>query len=316
MRRRSYYYYIAKRSIKGALTKNLTLKVTAIVATLALWFMVTTSHKVEVVKKLPLNYITSADLIVSADATRDVEVRFTGPRAFLQEVTQKSYLINIDFRDRKFGHVSYRLYPDLLKLPVGVKVTGFYPSEIATRLEKLKSRTVSVVPSFTGEIPYGYKLKSVNIEPKTVEVTGPESLVTRIEEVFTDVIDLSQITQPMTRNIGIDPKYKEKFKSVSAENFSILLDVVPYMVSKTFSDIALRVVGSKAYLLAHNKVNVVVEGPKVLIDKLAMQDVRASVDLSFNAPGTYEEEVIVKLPDGVRLVSTSPKKIKVVIKGE
>jgi YbbR domain-containing protein len=316
MRRRSYYYYIMKRFIKDAFTKNLTLKITALVATIALWFMITTSHKVEMVKKLPLNFITSADLVVSGDATKDVEVRFTGPRAFLQEVMQKSYVMNIDLRDRKIGHVSYRLYPDLLKLPVGIKITGFYPSEVATRLERLKTKTVNVIPSFTGEVPYGYKLKSFNIEPKTVDITGAESLVLRTDEAFTDVIDLSQISQPMTRNIGVDPKYKEKFKSVSAENFSILLDIVPYMASKTFSGVALRVVGSKSYTLIQNKVNVALEGPKVLIDKLTAQDIRASVDLSFNAPGEYEEEVVVKLPDGIRLVSTSPKKVKVEIKGE
>ena len=316
MRKRSYYYNVAISFIISLYKKNLTLKITALVASLALWFMVTTSHKVEMVKKIPLNFITGPDLVISSDAIRDVEVRFIGPRAFLTEMMQKSYSLNIDLRDRKIGYVSYRLYPDLLKLPLGVKVTGFYPSEIATRLEKLKTKTVAVIPSFTGEIPYGYKLKSVNIEPKTIEISGPESLVTRTDEVYTEVIDLSQLSEPMTRNIALDQKYKEKFKNVSVENFSILIDVTPYFVSKTFVDISIKAVGSRSYTLAKNKINVSVEGPKVLVDKLTVQDIKASVDLSFNAPGTYEEEIVVKLPDGIRLVSAVPKKVRVTIKGE
>ncbi len=316
MHKHSHLFSIIKRFIHELYTKNLTLKITALVTTLALWFMVTTSYKVEIVKKLPLNFITASDLVVSADTIRDVEVRFTGPRAFIHEIMQKNYLINIDLRDRKLGFISYRLYPELLRLPLGVKVTGFYPSEIATRLEKLKTKTVNVIPSFAGEVPYGYKIKSINIEPKTVEVTGPESTVIKAEEVYTEVIDLSQISEPMTRNIAIDAKYREKFKNVSAENFSLLIDVVPYVVSKTFTNVNLRVVGSKSYSIAKDKISVSIEGPKAIMDKLSVQDVKASIDLSFNAPGVYDEAIVVKLPDGIRLISITPKKIKVSIKGE
>lgn len=316
MHRRSYYLHIMKRFIKDLYTKNLTLKITALVTTLGLWFMVTTSYKVEIVKKLPLNFITASDLVVNADTVRDVEVRIVGPRIFLKEIMQKNYLLNIDLRDRKQGYVNYRLFPELLKLPIGVKITGFYPSEVSTRLEKLSVKTVSVVPSFTGETPYGYKIKSINIEPKRVEVSGPESVLAKSEEIYTEVIDLSQISEPMTRNISLDSKYREKFKSVSAENFSLLIDIVPYVVTKTFSDVNIRVIGTRSFDLTKNKVTVTVEGPKSLVDKLSVQDIRPTVDLSFNAPGTYDESVIVKLPDGIRLVSAIPKKIKVSIKGE
>ncbi|MCX6113301.1 MAG: CdaR family protein [Proteobacteria bacterium] len=316
MRRHNHIFSFIKRFVQDLYTKNITLKITALVTTLALWFMVTTSYKIEVVKKLPLNFITAPDLVISADVIKDVEVRFTGPRAFIQEIMQKNYLINIDLRDRKIGFVSYRLYPELLRLPLGVKITGFYPSEIATRLEKLKTKTVKVIPSLIGEVPYGYKVKNINIEPKTVEITGPESIVTKSEEVYTAVIDLSNVSEPMTRNIAIDAKYREKFKDVSAENFSILIDVVPYITSKTFTDINIKVIGSKSYNIAKNKINVTIQGPTIIMDKLSAQDIKAVIDLSFNAPGTYDEPIVVKLPDGLRLVSIVPKKVKVSIKGE
>ncbi|MEI6092329.1 MAG: CdaR family protein [bacterium] len=316
MHRRNHYLYIIKKILKDSYTKNVTLKITALATALGLWFMVTTSHKVEIVQKLPLNFITASDLVVNADTIRDVEARIVGPRIFLKEIMQKNYLLNIDLRDRKQGYVNYRLYPELLKLPLGVKVTGFYPSEVSTRLEKLSVKTLKVIPSFSGETPYGYKVKSINIEPKMVEVSGPESVLAKTEEIYTELIDLSQISEPMTRNIAIDSKYKEKFKTVSVENFSILIDVVPYLVTKTFPDVNVRVIGTKSFNLTKNKVTVTVEGPRALVDKLSVQDIRPNVDLSFNAPGSYDESVIVKLPDGIRLVSTTPKKIKVSIKGE
>lgn len=313
MQRRSILKQI-KVHLRLFLTRNLAIKITAFIMSLALWMTISTSYDVDMVKRVPLNYITSADTVVGADIVRDVEVRLVGTRTFLHELLKKNQIINIDLRDRKVGAFNYRLYPDLLKIPAGARITGFYPSEISGRLERTRSKVLKIVPSFAGEVPYGYKIKSINIEPKELEVTGPENLLAKTDEIYTEVINLNHIYEPMTRNIGIERKYREQFKTVSVDTFSILIDVVPYIVSKTLSDIDVVVLGSKTYTMEENKVQVTIQGPKVVMDKIGAKDINAVIDLSFNTAGKHEEKVVVKVPQPLEVISVKPSSIKVIIK--
>jgi YbbR domain-containing protein len=312
--RRTLYFLQIKKYLRVFFTRNIAIKITAFVISLALWMTISTSYDVDMIKRVPLNYITSADTVVSADVLRDVEVRLVGTRTFLHKILKKNKIINIDLRNRKVGPFTYRLHPDLLKIPAGARITGFYPSEVAGRLEKTKTKVLKIVPSFAGEIPYGYKIKNINIEPKELEVTGPESLLAKTDEVYTEVINLNHVYEPMTRSIGIERKYREQFKTVSVDTFSILIDVVPYIVSKTFADIDIMVLGSKDYTMDINKVQVAVQGPKVIMDKIGSKDINAFIDLSFNTPGTHKEKITVKVPQQIELISVKPSDIKVIIK--
>lgn len=313
-KRNSLHILRIRRHIRVFFTKNVAVKIAAFVISLGLWFAISTSYDVDMIKRISLNYITSADTVVSADMVRDVEVRLVGTRNFLHELLKNNHVINIDLRDRRVGPFSYRLYPGLLKIPAGAKITGFYPSEISGRLERTKTKTLKIIPSFAGEVPYGYKIKSINIEPKELEVTGPENLLAKTEEIYTEVINLNHIYEPMTRNIGIERKYREKFKSVSVDTFSILIDVVPYIVSKTLSDIKVMVLGSKSYVMDKNNVQVTIQGPKVIMDKIGSKDINAVIDLSFNKTGIYDEKVLIKVPQQVEVMSVKPSSIQVTIK--
>jgi len=56
----------------------------------------------------------------------------------------------------------------------------------------------------TGKLPKPFFLKSVGIEPEFIILQGPESILTKIHEVFTDPIDLSSIAEDRKILIGLD----------------------------------------------------------------------------------------------------------------
>ena len=307
----------AKLFFYSVFTKNVSLKITAIVITILLWFIATSSRKLEMVKKVPLNFLTAQDLVVSADVPRDVDIRLVGPSAFMREVMARSDVIDVDVRDKKPGLYAYKLNGNVIRLPLGVKVIGLYPADIPVRIEPLKSKNVKVIPSFVGELPPGYKIKTANIEPSSIEVRGPESVVAKMDDVYTEVVELSQVNKPFNKTVRLDSKYKDKIKNASQDKFTLYIDVVPFMITQKFHGIKLDVVGaSSKYKLSANKVNITVFGPKLLMEKLSASDIKASIDLSFNAPGSADEDVIVKLPESISVVSVEPKKIKVVVESE
>ncbi len=313
MRAKSKYYHFFRRLLSDIFTKNLSVKIAALCITILLWFVVTSTRKVEVVKKVPLNFITSHEYVATNDVNNEVDVRLVGPSVFLREVLDRPDKINLDVRDKKLGTYSYKLYNDVIKLPLGVKVIGFYPSDVSYRIEPIKTKKVIVSPSFTGQLPEGYQLRSARVEPSTVEVEGAESLLANLQEIYTDVVDLEHIKKTGVFSVGIDQKYVSKFQRVSYKKFSLYVEVVPFVVTKKFYGVKVLGLGSKNVKLNNNSVTVSVQGSKLAMEKFLASDIKATIDLSFNAPGTYDEPVIVKLPDSVQLVGVEPKKIKVVV---
>jgi YbbR domain-containing protein len=313
MRTRSGYHHYFKRLFKDMFTRNLSVKIVALLITLLLWFVVTSTRKIEVVKKATLNFITAHEYVVTNDVNNEIDVRLVGPSVFLREVMERADTINLDVRDKKPGLYTYKLYNDVIKLPLGVKIIGFYPTEVAYRIEPIKTKKIKVMPSFTGQLMEGYKLKFANVEPNLVEVEGAESVLANLEEIYTDVVDLSKIRKTSVFSVGVDPKYLSKFRRISYKKFSLYVDVIPFVLSKKFYGVKVLALGAKNFKLSKDTITVSIQGSKSALEKFVASDIKASVDLSFNAPGAYEEPVIVKLPEGVDLVGVEPKKLNVVV---
>jgi len=313
MRYRSKYYLFVRRLLRDAFTRNLTSKIAALCITILLWFVVTSTRKIEVVKDFPLNFITSHEYVVTNDSNDKIDVRLVGPSVFLREVLERKEKINLDVRDKKPGVYSYKLYNEAIRLPLGVKIIGFYPADVTYRIEPVKTKKVKVMPSFIGQLPEGYQLQSASVEPSTVEVEGAESTLANLQEVYTDVVDLGNMKKTQTFSIGLDPKYISKLQRVSYKKFSLYVDITPFVVTKKFYGVKVQSLGPKNVKLNTGVVTVTIHGPKLSMEKFLASDIKASVDLSFNAPGTYDEPVVIKLPEGVQLVGVEPKKIKVVV---
>ncbi len=312
-RTRSGIHHYFRRLFLDIFTKHFFIKIAALLITVLLWFIVTSTRRTEMVKKVSINFISAHEYVVTNDINNEVDVRLVGPTVFLREVAERHDVINIDVRDKKPGLYSYKLYNDTVKLPLGVKVIGFYPAEIAYKVEPIKIKTIKVLPSFSGQLQEGYRLKSASVEPSVVEVEGAESLLANLEEIYTSVVDMGNIKKTSVFSVSIDPKYLSKFQRMSYKKFSLYVDVVPFMISKKFYGIKVGTIGTRNFKLDKATVVVTVQASKAALERFAASDIKASLDLSFNAPGTYDEPVVVRLPEGVQLVDVTPKKLNVTI---
>src|SRR5699024_7544911 len=66
------------------------------------------------------------------------------------------------------------------------------------------SKTVPVSVETTGELPEGYSLSSISANADEVEVSGTNEVLQNIEEVSTEAVDLSDITESGTVDVGLD----------------------------------------------------------------------------------------------------------------
>lgn len=312
MHKKSTLYYI-KRFFYNVFARGIHFKLLSLFIAFGLWFAVTSSEKADAVKKIPLDFVTATGLVVSADSPSFVDIKVSGPRIFVREVLERKEFIKIDLRDKKEGQVFYKFYTGMMDLPIGVKAEEFYPSGITVKIEKLKTKKVKVLPGLVGQPVNGYKMVGATVEPSSIEVSGSEGVLSKTEEVYTQVIDVSKFKEPKRIDVTLDKSYSRFFKSTSVEKFTTYIDIQPIMMKKRFNGLKIDVVGQEKYSLQTQRVDVVIQGTRDAIEKLPSSYIRAYIDISFNAPGKHSEEVKVKLPQGVELSVVQPKKVDVVV---
>ncbi len=306
-----------KKHLKHIFLKDVHLKLLSLLVAAGLWFAVTGSERTDAVKKLPLEYVTAPGLVASSNTPTSIDMKITGPRIFIREVLERKEYIKIDIRDKKEGSFNYKFNADIMNLPIGVKVSDFYPSSINIKLEKLSTKKMKLVPSIVSQPANGFRIEGVRVEPSMIDVSGSEGALARTNEIYTQVIDVTGSSAPLKTDVFLDHRYKRLYKSFSAERFTVYIDVKPVMLEKRFNSVKLDVIGHNNFKLAKDRVDLVLKGPKEKIERLDTKAIRAYIDISFNAQGNYSEEVLVKMPEGIELIGVYPKKVNVtVFRGE
>ena len=184
---------------------------------------------------------------------------------------------------------------------------------VTAKLWKVRSN-IRIVGDYTGEPDEGYQVESVVTVPDVISIAGSDEALSALDA------DNNMIQIP-AENIDISGKSADVETKV---NIAQLLPDGLKLPSSASEDVWVRVnilpVGSHAYLLDTNKIDVVNQPEGLQVDfgtdkielrikepegaegGLLMSQVKASVNLEDKEEGSYELPVDVELPDGYELV--------------
>lgn len=82
-----------------------------------------------------------------------------------------------------------------IKLPLGVLVSGINPQVVRVTADKKVRKPLRVRAAVEGEPPAGVRVKRIRVEPATVMVEGPQHLLSQMESLKTEGVDVSAIRQ-------------------------------------------------------------------------------------------------------------------------
>lgn len=124
-------------------------------------------------------------LIVGDPSTTTVQVRVSAPRE--NWITMRSATLRA-FVDLSRGSIGLADYPVSVDVPdPRVRVIEVAPARVTVRLDESFERAVPVRLNRSGAVPFGYSAGEAEIEPTTVAVTGPSSVVSQVENVNVDL---------------------------------------------------------------------------------------------------------------------------------
>ena len=180
-------------AMKDTWKNNLGLKVLAVLFAVFLWWLVvniddpidTKAFTVEVAVTNPEVITNAGKSYQIIDSTKNVTVTVKARRKVLDEIKKSHIIATADLREMQDTSV-----------PIRVSVNGFEgeyeevttnPRNIQVSVENTQKKTFPITTVATGTPRDGYVVGSMTASPKTVDISGPESSVAKINKVVAKV---------------------------------------------------------------------------------------------------------------------------------
>lgn len=250
-------------------------------------------------------FLEPAAIRVTGPASQVNRLEFALVTAFLnntaETLVETAQPIFYDVTGRVAGVSGLDLNTDRVTVTVPVE-------ELAGFSEKI----VSV--QWFGEPAPGYRLLSVEADPLAVLVQGRPAQLSNLSSVKTEPIDITGLTQSFQQTALLD--LPDGITVEPDQKVSVNIQIEPILTTSTFNRIPILQGLNRNYeaFITPNQVRVVLFGPLPVLDSLAEDDVRVTLDLFGLDTGTYSIEPDVDFPNrGIELRSVQPATVTVLI---
>jgi diadenylate cyclase len=187
------------------LTRNLLWKLLALVAAFGVWLNVANEPDLATIVSVPVEYNHfPKDLEISSDIVETIDLEARGPSGQLRSLHDSRIAAIIDFASVKApGERTFTVTTAQLKLPRGIELIRTIPAQLRFTFERRATRFVSVDVPFSGKLPAGLSIAGVDIEPRQLQITGPESHVRGSGKLVSDPFDLSSVTGDIAQTLAV-----------------------------------------------------------------------------------------------------------------
>jgi YbbR domain-containing protein len=190
--------------VGASLTRDVGLKIISLIFAVSIWAWVQGKQVVEERTRARVSYSWPADLVPATVVPKTVVVTVRGPQGLLHQVDRSDLGIAIDLGESTKGPASVDFSDQPFSgLPAGLTVVQVSPPAMDIVMDRPLEREVPIRAVTAGDPPAGYRVVEVRIEPQRVELVGPQSILSNISEVSTDIIDVSTLTATRTFTVNL-----------------------------------------------------------------------------------------------------------------
>lgn len=262
---------------------------------------------------VPLEVKYPSDFVAFTPVIASVNVTVKGSPATLRRITREDMKAIVDFSDIHEAKIVSKEI-ELVRSGVFSQINNvevvLSPNSVEISLAAKVSKQVAIVPSFINSSPRGYLFKNYRTTPSSVEISGPQSIVSDIESIDTENIDLSLYTQSFNRTVRlIVPEYIS-FVTNDADSIRVFLNIEPIIVVETYNNLPIKVRNLSENFGVRGEVpsgTLVVRGGQLEVESLVPE---IYVDLSSaQRSGGYTLKVQSDLPRSVESISITPETV-------
>jgi YbbR domain-containing protein len=173
--------------IKENLYENGSYKVVALLITMILWITVLGNKDQILNQNLKLNFILPKNKIIANGIADQAQVQISGSRLSLKKLAKGLDPIDINLEDAKPGRTIVTIPTDKIILPFGAQIVSVNPATLVVDIDQVTTKRVPVRITWDSDEEPQF-LRVTQIKPATIMVKGASSVLSRIQEVWTDPI--------------------------------------------------------------------------------------------------------------------------------
>jgi YbbR domain-containing protein len=173
---------------------------------------------------------------------------------------------------------------------------------------------VQVVPDLRGDPAPGYRRASVSVEPSTVTLAGPRSVLDDLPGfVKTLPISVTGATADLVRSTAIT--VPAGVVVAEGSYVTVTVEILPVLSSRTLTD-EVEIQGlpqGRVATLSPEAVEIIIVGPDALLSQLTPAAVQIYVNLFGYPIGVHRVQLQAVVPEGLEIVSIIPEAVEVEI---
>ena len=295
------------RPFLGALARNGRLKVAAFGLALFLWVLVRvgTPGQRDLLVPVDIRLDDPSWMVLGDPVPAVVLVRFSGPQTEMFRLSGfDGVSVAVPITDVADEEMVIPLQPGWVAVDgyQGVQVEDIVPSAINVQLDRLVTRTVPVRVSTRGNLPADLALtRALSLTPSLVRVSGPASLVERLDTLDIAPVDLSDVGEQVTLETVVDTAgmgrvtvvpYALTLRVPAEESIERVIEGVPVIVDP--------VIGSGRFEVSPEVVQITVRGARSRVSGMEAEFLRAVVpSYAISDLGVVEERQVPVVVEGV-----------------
>lgn len=265
---RILYHKLKTIKLASLVSKQWVLKGISLVLAIVLWYFVGGEDRVNKNVMIPIEIINlPRDLVISNQFKKEIEVTVSGPRSIIQEMSREAITRQVDLSSARPGTMVIDNDNNHIPVPRGITVQRVQPSSIILSLDKLIQKKFPVTARTVGQVPDGYVVEALKMDPGVITITGPLTILSQVSELHTKPINLEGMTQSIQLQVPLElePAIVELIgeTSVTAE-----LSIGLVMVEKNLHKMEVHaIVEGVKRQVNPERVNIVAKIPKKYLDK-------------------------------------------------
>ncbi len=300
--------------------KNYKIKIVALIFAIVIWFFVVTENEYEDVIEVPVAVInTPPDKIILNDLPKVVKVKIKGTgKDLIALMVRTGARVNLDLFDveqKKTFHIEPRNV--FLSRPLGAIQSSeiIMPDSITVVLDKFQRKKVPVISQVKPKVAPGFTIVGDRqINPDSVLISGPQSLVSKVNSIATEAVEFENLTAKFKQTIPLVSQFSNKV-TVSTNRAEITLDVQK-LVEITLTGIPVNIRNTPKNVNVYPRpstLSLVLEGGGELLAQLNRNDIIAYLDYNRvkGSPG-IEHPAVIEKPPGINYRDSQPKTFKLV----
>lgn len=282
--------------------RNLGVKLLSIGVAALLWLVVTGDPVVERSMRVGLELQRiPAGLELVGTVPDSVGARVRGPASRLSALAPGDLSAVVDVDGVKAGRRLFALTPAQVTAPFGVEVSQVTPATLPLEFEPTATAVVPVRARVEGTPVAGHSVTHLAVTPSQVRVTGPESAVQGVSELFTAPVSIAGATTLVREAVTIDTG-ESSLRLDGGPAAVVTVTISADTMERTVTGVAIALRGGVKGRLTPATAAVTVRGAREVVEPLTAADIVLFVDAQGDAPG---RELVVQAEGSPRFVVSS-----------